>query len=123
MRDEHGRLLPDPLELALLKQGTLLDKALAWFAASPLRATGTIAVNLSTSSLADVGLAQLQRRMPHHRHTARHCTRRRVVGGPQTAGAVGRCRCPQHPALQVKLGRVVAHDDVRRLVPGVNAYP
>lgn len=35
----------------------VLDKALAWFAASPLRATGTIAVNLSTSSLADVGLA------------------------------------------------------------------
>ncbi|MFK8329520.1 C13 family peptidase [Pseudomonas sp. BJa5] len=29
VRDEQGRLLPDPLELALLNQGALLDKALA----------------------------------------------------------------------------------------------
>jgi len=29
VRDEHGRLLPDPLELALLNQGRLLDQALA----------------------------------------------------------------------------------------------
>ncbi|TDF85872.1 C13 family peptidase [Pseudomonas sp. H9] len=29
VRDEQGRLLPDPLELALLNQGTLLDNALA----------------------------------------------------------------------------------------------
>lgn len=34
VRDEHGRLLPDPLELALLNQGSLLDKALAQVPAS-----------------------------------------------------------------------------------------
>lgn len=34
VRDEQGRLLPDPLELALLNQGALLDKALASVPAS-----------------------------------------------------------------------------------------
>ena len=34
VRDEHGRLLPDPLELALLNQGQLLDQALAKVPAS-----------------------------------------------------------------------------------------
>ncbi|CAK9887339.1 MULTISPECIES: C13 family peptidase [Pseudomonas] len=34
VRDEHGKLLPDPLELALLNQGNLLDQALAKVPAS-----------------------------------------------------------------------------------------
>ncbi|UVM55343.1 caspase family protein [Pseudomonas sp. B21-012] len=34
VRDEHGKLLPDPLELALLNQGGLLDQALAKVPAS-----------------------------------------------------------------------------------------
>ncbi|MCP6692780.1 C13 family peptidase [Pseudomonas donghuensis] len=34
VRDEHGKLLPDPLELALLNQGSLLDQALAKVPAS-----------------------------------------------------------------------------------------
>ncbi|MGF6592852.1 C13 family peptidase [Pseudomonas sp. 2835] len=34
VRDEHGKLLPDPLELALLNQGSLLEKALAKVPAS-----------------------------------------------------------------------------------------
>ncbi|MEG1040857.1 MAG: C13 family peptidase [Pseudomonas sp.] len=34
VRDEHGRLLPDPLELALLNQGTLLEHSLAKVAPS-----------------------------------------------------------------------------------------
>ncbi|WP_327438964.1 C13 family peptidase [Pseudomonas donghuensis] len=34
VRDEHGKLLPDPLELALLNQGRLLDQALAKVPAS-----------------------------------------------------------------------------------------
>lgn len=35
----------------------VLDQALAWFSRSPLRQRGSLAVNLSTSCLADVGLA------------------------------------------------------------------
>lgn len=49
VRDEHGRLLPDPLELALLKQGTLLDKALAQVPAS------TPAIELYSLALAGDG--------------------------------------------------------------------
>lgn len=35
----------------------MLDKSLGWFSTSPLRAKGSLAVNLSTSCLTDVGLA------------------------------------------------------------------
>lgn len=37
VRDEHGQALPDPLEIGLLKQGELLDKAIAALPASTPR--------------------------------------------------------------------------------------
>lgn len=37
VRDEHGQALPDPLEIGLLKQGELLDKAIAALPASTSR--------------------------------------------------------------------------------------
>ena len=49
VRDDNGRLLPDPLELALLNQGGLLDKALAQVPAS------TAAIELYSLTLAGDG--------------------------------------------------------------------